>query len=450
MLRPLSSVIALALCACLIVAAPAAATGLQGSSVLALDGDDAYATGPDGPAYDLGTGTTDDFTIETRFHISGVTAQQTGILFLKDSAYRIRIQFNADVDKDRILFQLYKNDSSGMYVETPRYDVGLSDGWHHLAVVFDNENTETSDLFTLYLDGALVANSLDHTAYEWTPGLPDTSGAFYLGGNAATFPNSFPGRLEETRVSDTVRYSGASYDVPTVPFTADDHTVALWHFNETPSSTVFADSSGNGNDLIGYLGAATYNDDMAPPTAPLLGQPLTPTNKSAVPLTGTAEALSTVLLYDGGDLLGSTTASLIGSFTYAASLSQGHHALTARARDTAGNTSDASATRNVTVDLTRPVPRALANVGVRRTRTAKLRYRVNDTYSPKAKKVTIRIFRRSRCVKTITLRDKPTNTSLIYKYRCRLRRGTYTWKVYATDLAGNTQAKPSVKRLYVR
>ena len=46
--------------------------------------------------------------------------------------------------------------------------------------------------------------------------------------------------------------------------------------------------------------------------------------------------------------------------------------------------------------------------------------------------------------------NKPTNTDLDYSYRCRLRKGTYTYRVYATDLAGNTQARPSVKKLWVR
>gem|GEM_PF-3348352 len=498
--------------------------------MLSLDGLDDYASGPDGAAYDLGTGATDDFTLETHFYVAGVSSFQTGTLFFKTSSYNVYILFNVSGDQDRIVYRLYTSGTSYVYTY---YNVTLADGWHHLAAVFDNENTESSDLFATYLDGSLVASG---TAIDWTPGLPNTSGPFYLGGYAGL--NSFPGWLEDARISTSVRYSGASYTVPTAPFAADASTAALWHFDETPGTTTFLDSA-NDNTLTGANGAATYNDDVTAPDAPTLDQPTTPTNQSTVSLTGTAEALSTVPLYDGGNLLGTTSADSGGSFTYQATLSEGEHALSAKARDAAGNTSDASATRNVTVDLTtptttatrspapnadgwnkvpvtvtltpvdtggsgiasteyssdggatwttgtsvlvsangtttlryrsidlagnletaksltvridktRPVPKARYNATVRRYRTATLRYRVNDAYSPKAKTVTIKIFKNGRRVRTTTLRNKAMNTNLTYKFRCTLRRGTYTWKVYATDLAGNTQAVPSAKKLYVK
>lgn len=336
----------LALALVFILAGQAQATGLQGSSVLALDGVDDYATGPDGPPYDLGTGANDDFTLETRFYVSGVSAPQTGTLFFKTSAYNVYILFNVNGDQDRLIYRLYTSGTSYVYTY---YNVTLSDGWHHLAAVFDNESTESGDLFATYLDGSLVAGS---TAVDWTPGLPNTSSAFYLGGYFGI--NSFPGLLEETRISNTVRYSGASYTVPTTPFVADSNTLALWHFDEAPASTTFSDSTGSGNSLTGINGAMTYNVDTTAPDAPTLDQPTSPSAQSEVDLTGTAEALSTVLIYDGATLLGTTTAGPGGAFSYRATLPEGEHSLTARARDAAGNTSEASAARNVTVDTTAP------------------------------------------------------------------------------------------------
>ena len=120
-----------------------------------------------------------------------------------------------------------------------------------------------------------------------------------------------------------------------------------------------------------------------------------------------------------------------------------------RSIDHAGNLETAK-TLTLRIDKTRPVPKARYNATVRRYATATLRYRVNDAYSPKAKTVTIKIFKNGRRVRTTTLRNKPMNTNLSYKFRCTLRRGTYTWKVYATDLAGNRQAVASSKKLYVR
>ena len=67
------------------------------------------------------------------------------------------------------------------------------------------------------------------------------------------------------------------------------------------------------------------------------------TNDNTLTLTGTAEANSTVKVYDGATLLGTATANGSGAWSYTtAALSNGAHSLTATATDAAGNTSAAS------------------------------------------------------------------------------------------------------------
>jgi hypothetical protein len=61
-------------------------------------------------------------------------------------------------------------------------------------------------------------------------------------------------RIEELRISRTLRYNTYNYTVPYAPFTNDADTRALWHFNEPAGSTSFSDSSSNGNALTGYNG----------------------------------------------------------------------------------------------------------------------------------------------------------------------------------------------------
>ena len=137
------------------------------------------------------------------------------------------------------------------YIELP-YDVELSLGWHHVAAVFDNETTGGQDLLALYLDGSLVASN---NQTDWNPGIPDSTSDLNIGGYLGLY--SVVGWIEEMRFSDIVRYNGVSYTVPTDAFVNDANTRALWHFNEAPGSTVFADSSGNGNTLTGQNGAHT-------------------------------------------------------------------------------------------------------------------------------------------------------------------------------------------------
>ena len=63
------------------------------------------------------------------------------------------------------------------------------------------------------------------------------------------------------------------------------------------------------------------------------------TNDNTLTLTGTAEAGSTVKLYDGATLLGNAIASGTGAWSYTtAALANGGHNLTATATDAAGNT----------------------------------------------------------------------------------------------------------------
>ena len=81
------------------------------------------------------------------------------------------------------------------------------------------------------------------------------------------------------------------------------------------------------------------------------------TNDNTPMLTGTAEANSTVKVYDGATLLGSTIANGSGAWTYTtAVLSDGVHSLTATDTDAAGTTSTASTELSLTIDTTPPVP----------------------------------------------------------------------------------------------
>ena len=92
--------------------------------------------------------------------------------------------------------------------------------------------------------------------------------------------------------------------------------------------------------------------DTVAPGAPTLTETAVSTGPASPALTGTAEAESTVTLYDGATELGTTTADPSGdySFTVARSLSDGTHTLTAVATDAADNLSRASAALSVQVN----------------------------------------------------------------------------------------------------
>ncbi|MCT9073372.1 Ig-like domain-containing protein [Cupriavidus gilardii] len=156
----------------------------------------------------------------------------------------------------------------------------------------------------------------------------------------------------------------------------------------TPEATVTADGAGNwsytpatplpdgtvvsatATDAAGNTGApgsatvdavvpavpaiASVTDDVDPVSGALTSGDTT--NDGTPTIAGTAEANSTVRIFNGTTLIGTTTADGTGnwSFTPTAPLADGAYALTVTATDAAGNASPASAAFNLTVDTAAP------------------------------------------------------------------------------------------------
>ncbi|KWV46858.1 hypothetical protein AS156_20745 [Bradyrhizobium macuxiense] len=79
------------------------------------------------------------------------------------------------------------------------------------------------------------------------------------------------------------------------------------------------------------------------------------TNANQLTLTGTAEAGSEVLIFDGSTQIGTAAASTSGSWSFATgALADGTHAFTGKAMDAAGNVSVISAPLDVTIDTVAP------------------------------------------------------------------------------------------------
>jgi hypothetical protein len=164
-----------------------------------------------------------------------------------------------------------------------------------------------------------------------------------------------------------------------ITYTASDATSGV----STPDSYTFSDGTDLSyagimvTDVAGNTSLATADvtgikQDTVAPAAPT-GLALAPASDSGVSnsdritnvktptITGTAEAGSTVTLYDGTNVLGTATADSGGtwSITSAISLADGTHSLTAKATDVAGNTSPDSTALSVTIDTTGPTTSAV-------------------------------------------------------------------------------------------
>jgi len=121
---------------------------------------------------------------------------------------------------------------------------------HHVAYVYDGSSER------LYLDGHLVKSRTNSGDVGDGSGNPHIGAIFRDG----YIHNSFIGYLDTIRISNIARYNSTDFDPPTGDLVADEHTLLLYNFNESPDSTTIIDLSGNGHDGVlgvGFDGATS-------------------------------------------------------------------------------------------------------------------------------------------------------------------------------------------------
>jgi large repetitive protein len=157
------------------------------------------------------------------------------------------------------------------------------------------------------------------------------------------------------------------------------------------------------------------------------------TNDNTLTLTGTAQANSTVKVYDGATLLGSVVANASGAWSYTTSaLGDGQHNLSATASDAAGNTSAASAALSVTIDTKAPTAPVIGSNSVSPTNVVTL----NGTAEANS---TVTVFDGTTKLATVT-----ANASGAWSYStAALPAGNHSFTATDTDAAGNTGAASS-------
>jgi hypothetical protein len=72
----------------------------------------------------------------------------------------------------------------------------------------------------MYVDGVVVSTTTNSTDFT-------TSGAAEIGAVYNQLGGNYAGQIGSVRVSNTARYAGGSFSVPTGAFSSDDFTVQL-------------------------------------------------------------------------------------------------------------------------------------------------------------------------------------------------------------------------------
>ncbi|WP_368543640.1 BapA/Bap/LapF family large adhesin [Enterobacter soli] len=155
----------------------------------------------------------------------------------------------------------------------------------------------------------------------------------------------------------------------------------IWNFTPTALTEGSHSFTFTATDAVGNTGPASSPFvvvvDLTPPAAPAITQAVDDVGAIQGPLgtgqltddaqpllKGTSEPLATINIYEGTQLLGTTTADISGNWSLQlnANLSETTHSLTAVAVDAAGNASDPSAPFLITVDTTPPAPPVILTV----------------------------------------------------------------------------------------
>ncbi len=167
-----------------------------------------------------------------------------------------------------------------------------------------------------------------------------------------------------TTVLGSAVAAGGAFTITTSPLSEGAHTLTAKATditgNQGSASTAFhvtVDTTAPAAPAI-----TNVTDDVAPVIGAVADNGTT--NDTALTIAGTAEAGSTVTIYDtdGTTVLGSAIATG-GNFTITTSaLSQGAHTLTAKATDAAGNEGNASTAFHVTIDTSPPAPPVITDV----------------------------------------------------------------------------------------
>jgi hypothetical protein len=356
----------------------------------------------------------------------------------------VTVTADDDPDGSGVASVQYRLQGSSTWLDTtndqfvvPAPSDGSNDGVHTYEYqATDNAgNTSATGTCTVKIDtqGPVVTNDAD--TYWHNTAVTVNLQATDAGAGVSTISY----RLQGASTWTTVNAAQAAVNVA-LPTDGQPHSYT-YEYTAT-------DAIGNATPVATF----TVNIDPSMPNTIIHGLPTAAWVNHPVSLTFTATAgtgapiVRTEYSLDGG-----TTWTPIATGTSLVVSTAGQTSLLYRSVNAAGTVETPAQSAIVRIDLGKPSAKALKNVTIKRNKVGKLPYRVSDP-SPSCgyAKVTITIYLKKKVVKRIVISKAATNRNLVYKYKAKLKPGTYTWKVSAVDIAGNKQTKLTAKKLIIK
>jgi 6-phosphogluconolactonase (cycloisomerase 2 family) len=224
-------------------------------NTLRLDGVDDYATAPDSSNLRIGDEPGESLAIEAWLLIDDVTPSSVQSLPVAGKLLDYELYVRLGPESANGCIGMILRVSFSSFVIFSRCTT-ITPGWHHVAGIYNRSNGAVS----VYLDGQRVG---DPSSFLGSA-IYNSDANLHVGGTEDTTTPRPAVRIEELRISDSVRYTGTTYIVPK-RLSCDAQTRALWHFDEpTGATTIYDGGDGSSSDcggiedtLTGINGAST-------------------------------------------------------------------------------------------------------------------------------------------------------------------------------------------------
>ena len=246
--------------------------------VLVLDGEDDYAILPLAEHGYIFPKETDAFTVEVWFYPKAEPKKKERHIILGQQAViGLSTEDECELNKNQLCaygfaFLVGKGVRAFIGIDIPIE----KHQWNYMAVIFKD-----SSFFLAYNDEILRTSRINRVNFVAADLLgPEQFKDFFVGGYAEDrliFRDNEHRELLSRRTHfhgliDAIRFSNiARHDLPIAHgfwlfdppqrFVSDEHTLALWDFNDKAGANRFEDTSGNGYTLIGMNGATVVDGE---------------------------------------------------------------------------------------------------------------------------------------------------------------------------------------------
>ena len=389
-------------------------------------------------ASDTGSSASDGITKDATPTLTG-TAEAKSIITLYDGTMKVGTATASATGAYSITASTLANGSHTLTVTATDTAGNVSAASPGLAIVIDTVIPATP--------AAPTINAASDTGTSVTDGItnvttPTVSGTAEAGATVTLLD-------AKAVVGSAVADSNGAYSITSSTLAEGSHALTV----------TATDAAGN---VSKASTARTVVIDTAPPATPAVptlaaasdtGVSATDgiTNDTTPTLTGTAEAKSTITLYDGTTKVGTAIAGATGAYSITASaLANGSHSLTVTATDAAGNVSAASPAVAIVVDTTAPLAPTALNLSA-----------ASDTGTSSSDGITSvnapTFTGKAEAGSTVTLFDGTTkvgsavadSSGAFTISSSSLSDGSHKMSVKATDTAGNVGSSSAAKTIVI-